>query len=411
MSSRYELISKLSSTLYGEIYLANDKSENTQVAVKLSSLPKRTNCLEDPLSEVSILEKLKEAKGQNYIVKLIEAFPVTFDGTGYLCTVMELASGGDMLDKILTMDDRKKRMSFRRIKKYLTMMAKGISFLHKNGISHLDLSLENMLLTPSDEIRICDFGQAQEKRFFESFSPRRGKLGYMCPEVYKFHAYDGFKADVWSLGVIFWSMLANGSLYDKPVPSDPHYAYVVRGKEGLKKLFAGSAVTDIPSPALDLLADMLSINSSSRYTIEQVLDHPWLRDCKKKQRQKKESAPSSPRRCDDVNSVSSNSLSPSSSSNSLSSSTFSVSGERIFSNGLRHMSSDTSLSSGSGSSGSSTPEQGIISNHLERSQTGLAPKSQKKRAVKSRSAIFSLPQVPSCNQGLVMKGLVMKGSH
>jgi len=192
---------------------------------------------------------------------------------------------------------------------------------------------------------------------------------------------------------------------------------VARGKEGLKKLFAGSAVTDIPLPALDLLASMLSINASSRYTIEQVLDHPWLRDCKKKQRQKKESAPSSPRNCDDVNSVSSNSLSPSSSSNSLSpSTTFSdVSGERIFSHGLRHMSSDTSLSSGSGSSGSSTPEQKIISNQLERSQTGLAPRSQKKRAVKSRSAIFSLPQVqtlPSCNQGLVMKvGLVMKGSH
>jgi len=259
-------------------------------------------------------------------------------------------------------------MSFRRIKKYLTMMAKGVSFLHNNGISHLDLSLENMLLTSNDEIRICDFGQAQEKRFFESFSPRRGKLGYMCPEVYKFHPYDGFKADVWSLGVIFWSMLANGSLYDKPVSSDPHFAYVAKGKEGLKKLFAGSAVTDIPSAALDLLANMLSPNSSSRYSIEQVLEHPWLRDSKSKQRsKKKEPVDPSPRFCGDVNSVSSNSLSPSDV----------ASGESVFSHGLRHIPSDTSLSSFSGS-GSSTPEQGIVSNPLARSQTVLSPKSQKK---------------------------------
>jgi len=402
MSSRYELLTKLSSTLYGEIYLANDKLENNQVAVKLSSLPKRTNCLEDPLCEVSILEKLREAKGQNYIVRLIEAFPVNFDGTSYLCTVMELASGGDMLDKILTMDDRKKKMSFRRIKKYLTMMANGVSFLHNNGISHLDLSLENMLLTSDDEIRICDFGQAQEKRFFEAFSPRRGKLGYMCPEVYKFHSYDGFKADVWSLGVIFWSMLANGSLYDKPVSSDPHFAYVAKGKEGLKILFAGSGVRDVPSSALDLLANMLSINSSSRYTIEQVVHHPWLQDFKSKQRTQTKKECIDPRRLcyESGKMVSSNSLSPSNSFADV------TSVETIFSR-LRHMSSDTSHSSGSGSS---TPEQAIVSNPLARSQTGLAPKSQKKRAVKSQSAIFSLPLVQnfSGTQGLVMKG-VMKG--
>jgi len=167
-------------------------------------------------------------------------------------------------------------------------MAKGVHFMHKRGICHLDLSLENMLLTTEDEIRICDFGQAQEKRYFESFSPRRGKLGYMCPEMYKYHPFDGYKADVWSLGVIFWSMLANGSLYDKPIPSDPHFAYVARGSEGLKRLFEGSGVSDIPASTLELLAGMLSIYPSSRYTIEQVLQHPWLQEPKKSMKQENE---------------------------------------------------------------------------------------------------------------------------
>jgi len=75
MSSRYELLTKLSSTLYGEIYLANDKHDNNKsVAVKLSSLQKGVNCLENPLREASILEKLREAKRSHYIVRLIEAF-------------------------------------------------------------------------------------------------------------------------------------------------------------------------------------------------------------------------------------------------------------------------------------------------------------------------------------------------
>jgi len=86
---------------------------------------------------------------------------------------------------------------------------------------------------------------------------------------------------VWSLGVIFWSMLANGSLYDKPVPTDPHFAYVAEGKAGLQKLFEGSDVMDIPPQCLDLLSHMLDISPKSRYTMEQVLQHPWLQDSKK----------------------------------------------------------------------------------------------------------------------------------
>jgi serine/threonine protein kinase len=289
MNSRYELVSKINSSLYGEIYLAKDKLEGNQVVVKLSALPNTTsreNSLEDPSSEVSILQKLRDVKernneGHRFIIGLMEAFPVEFDNSAYLCTVLEHASGGDMLDKIVWMDDRKKKMSFRRIKKYALMMAKGVAFIHKHGIAHLDLSLENMLLTSEDEIRICDFGQAQQNRLFRAFSPRRGKLTYMAPEIYCFHPYDGYKADVWSLGVIFWSMLSNGSLYDKPVPADPHFAYVQKGKEGLQQLFEGSEVNDIPPQCLDLLSHMLDLYPHSRYTIEEVLAHPWMQPEKK----------------------------------------------------------------------------------------------------------------------------------
>jgi len=238
MNPRYALVSKLSTSLYGEIYLAKDKYLGNQVVVKLSSIPKR-DCLENPQTEIEVLEKLREVKqqdGHQYIIKLLEAFPVTIDGDDLTCMVMEYAPGGDMLDKIVACEARKKKMSFSRIRKYGLMMAKGVAFLHSQAIVHMDLSLENMLLTAKDEIRICDFGQAQTQRLFRAFSPRRGKLTYMAPEVFKYHAYDGCKADVWSLGVIFWSMLANGSLYDKPVSSDPHFAYVAQGKARSTKI-------------------------------------------------------------------------------------------------------------------------------------------------------------------------------
>jgi len=167
MNSRYALVSKLNTSLYGEIYVATDKCTGNDVVVKLSSIPKR-DCLENPQTEIDILEKLRDIKqdGHQYIIKLVEAFPVTVDGDDSLCMVMEYAPGGDMLDKIVECEERKKKLSFSRIRKYAMMMAKGVAFLHSQGIVHMDLSLENMLLTVKDEIRICDFGQAQAQKNF-----------------------------------------------------------------------------------------------------------------------------------------------------------------------------------------------------------------------------------------------------
>jgi len=113
-SSRYELVSKISSSLLGEIYLANDRYSNASVVAKLSTIPKPTTSLEDAASEVAILEKLRDSKqrdcGHQFIIQLVEAFPVYLENSAYLCTILEHASGGDMLDKIVEMDDRKKKI-------------------------------------------------------------------------------------------------------------------------------------------------------------------------------------------------------------------------------------------------------------------------------------------------------------
>ena len=72
------------------------------------------------------------------------------------------------------------------------------------GICHLDISLENALLSEGRAV-ITDFGLAQAGRNFQG---RRGKAVYMAPEVYAGRVYDGQRADVWSLGVVLFMMLS-----------------------------------------------------------------------------------------------------------------------------------------------------------------------------------------------------------
>lgn len=70
---------------------------------------------------------------------------------------------------------------------------------------HLDIKLENVLISQDNSLRLCDFGFAKQLN-----RPQTGTLGtqgYMAPEIASDWAeYDGTKADVFSLGVLLYTM-------------------------------------------------------------------------------------------------------------------------------------------------------------------------------------------------------------
>jgi serine/threonine protein kinase len=281
MENRYTILHKLRETIYGELYRGYDNKEGQLVALKLSRATQGAlKRGEDPLGELNILADLSsslDSQGKDYIIRLHDKFSTSFNHELYYCTVLEYAGGGDLLDRILTMASERRHLTFSQIRRYLTMMAKGLSFIHRHGVSHLDLSLENILLTSTDEIRICDFGQAERKRTIHDTSLRRGKPKYMSPEVYQVQKYDGYKADVWSLGVVLWGMVTGGLIYRKPSMTDHRFVTLSKGREGLTKLLQLDEISDVCGSLLDLLVHMLDLNPETRYSADDVLAHPWLK--------------------------------------------------------------------------------------------------------------------------------------
>jgi len=150
-----------------------------------------------------------------------------------------------------------------------------VEFIHKNGLVHLDLSLENILLTKQKVLKICDFGLAREGRIFKLPHPV-GKLPYMAPEVFAKKEFDGQKADVWSLGVILWCLVTSLALYEMPTDTDARFQRLRSGKKGIKELLKAFQVDGIPESVIDLLSGMLNVNPNQRLSIKAVLDHPWL---------------------------------------------------------------------------------------------------------------------------------------
>jgi protein-serine/threonine kinase len=164
----------------------------------------------------------------------------------YIGIILEYASGGELFDHILNhryLKDHSARRLF-------SQLVSGVGYLHKKGIVHRDLKLENLLLDRNRNIIITDFGFAntfdpneelaeeeelnlgdreQVKRLgLDKIKPngmRKGDLMqtscgspcYAAPElVINDYLYTGRKVDVWSCGVILVCRLARAIVKSAP---------------------------------------------------------------------------------------------------------------------------------------------------------------------------------------------------
>ena len=126
--------------------------------------------------------------------------------------VMELCHGGELFDRIaecggLAEDDAKR---------YFVQILHALSHCHENRVYHRDLKPENILLDADDNAKVADFGLAAVYRHVTGGAgylqhTKVGSVMYAAPEVLVSTAaqgYDAACADIWSLGVILFSMLS-----------------------------------------------------------------------------------------------------------------------------------------------------------------------------------------------------------
>jgi len=298
-------------TLFGSVRLAQSKATKSLVAVKLSRLdhPLRFRLLESPESELSILRLLSSGNhgyGNQHVLRLLDEFT----DEQYQWTVLEYAARGEFFDIVSQLG----RVEEDIARHFFAQLVDGIAYIHAHGVAHLDLSLENLLLDVHDHLKICDFGVARRvcepnpaslaamptycpvveddedeeqpglppepKKDRHGNVVKPGKLGYMAPEIYSENAhlvgsgFDPRKADVFSAGVCLFMMLVGLAPWERPSQNDQRFQLCMEGR--IKDLLVLWRRDDVPALALDLLGHMLC-PYDKRYSIEDVLAHPWLR--------------------------------------------------------------------------------------------------------------------------------------
>ncbi|RDW90109.1 putative serine/threonine protein kinase (Kin4) [Aspergillus mulundensis] len=284
---------------FGKVKLGWKRDGSVEVAIKLirrESLGSNPTRLPKIYREISILRDLHHPN----IVRLHEMV----ETDRHIGIIMEYASGGELFDHIL----RNKYLKDNSARRLFAQLVSGVGYLHKKGIVHRDLKLENLLLDRNRNIIITDFGFANtfdptdelseeieynltNKEFVKRMrldktnakGLRRGDLMqtscgspcYAAPElVVSDSLYTGRRVDVWSCGVILYAMLAGYLPFDDD-PANPD-------GDNINLLYKYIVTTPLTFPeyvtphARDLLRRILVPDPRKRADLFEVARHSWL---------------------------------------------------------------------------------------------------------------------------------------
>ena len=147
--------------------------------------------------------------------------------------------------------------------------------MHNAHICHRDFRVENIILDKDYNPKIYEFEFASiNANNFNDYCTGTGC--YMAHEILEKHPYDGFKADIFSLGQLIF-MLVNG-MFGFNVPNDKDKLYFLIKSNQLNKYWSLRVNINInPSDEFkDLFIRMVAYDPLQRSTIAEVLNHPWF---------------------------------------------------------------------------------------------------------------------------------------
>ncbi|XP_036404391.1 serine/threonine-protein kinase MARK2 isoform X5 [Megalops cyprinoides] len=252
----YRLLKTIGKGNFAKVKLARHVLTGKEVAVKIIDKTQlNSSSLQKLFREVRIMKMLNHPN----IVKLFEV--IETEKTLYL--VMEYASGGEVFDYLVAhgrMKEKEARAKFRQI-------VSAVQYCHQKCIVHRDLKAENLLLDADMNIKIADFGFSNEFTLGSKLDTFCGSPPYAAPELFQGKKYDGPEVDVWSLGVILYTLVSGSLPFDGQNLKELRER-VLRGKYRIPFYMS----TDCEN----LLKKFLILNPSKRGSLEQIMKDGWM---------------------------------------------------------------------------------------------------------------------------------------
>ncbi|CAD8213627.1 unnamed protein product [Paramecium octaurelia] len=305
---RFELLEFKGKGAYGVVWKALDRKTNQVVALKkiFDAFHNDTDS-QRTFREVIFLEQLRNHENIIRLTSVIKAennkdLYMVFD---YMETDVHNVIRGDILQSLH--------------KKYIVyQVLKGLKYLHSGQVIHRDLKPSNLLINSECKVKIADFGLARSVAkpdddsnpiLTESVATR----WYRAPEILFGSQLYSKAVDIWSLGCIVGEMLLGKAIFpgssnfnqiekiiellgqptqedlealDAPMAQQIMQSIKIRQRSSFVQAFP-TATED----AIDFLKKTLVYNPNKRMTVEQALEHIYVREFKNKEVESKRDTP------------------------------------------------------------------------------------------------------------------------
>jgi len=248
---------------FAKVYLCTSLDTNRTYAVKI--VPKanlvKTRARQKLQAEIKIHRSLKH--------KHVCEYKHFFEDKTNCYILLELCQNQSMNELI----KRRKRLTEPEVKYYLSQLLNSVQYMHKLNVIHRDLKLGNLFLDKHLRVKVGDFGLAT--KLTESGEKRKticGTPNYIAPEVIegdKEKRGHSFEVDVWSMGVICFTLLVGKPPYEsKDVKST--YQRILRNE------YSFPSHIPLSQHVRDLIASMLQTRPDKRPSLETIVSHPFF---------------------------------------------------------------------------------------------------------------------------------------
>ncbi|CAD8066778.1 unnamed protein product [Paramecium sonneborni] len=257
IEEEYSVISKLGCGFSADVQLVQRSGE--LMALKVFKAQK------DKLyeNEIRIMNKLSHISG---VIRIRESL---IRG----CIMMDYAKYGNLLQYL-----QQSRLEENIARSFFKQIIFIIDKIHKMGIAHRDLKLENILLDDQYKLKICDFGFAVQ---YLDEQGRRIKVNDFvgtpqtaAPETYLQQPYHPVEADLFQLGVILFQICAGSSpFHNANIKCDANYQFIYRQQTGK---FWEKHQSEFSPELKDIIVKLLAFNPNRRLSISEIQSHPWM---------------------------------------------------------------------------------------------------------------------------------------
>ncbi|KAI8488964.1 Serine/threonine-protein kinase plk4 [Branchiostoma belcheri] len=254
----YHVLNLLGRGGFACVYRARSISTGLEVGIKMidKKLMQAAGMVTRVRNEVEIHCQLKHPA-------VLELY-TCFEDSNYVYLVLEMCHNGELgsflkkQGKVLTEEEARN---------FMRQIIEGLLYLHSHGIVHRDMTLSNLLLTRTMDVKIADFGLAtrlkvpNEKHFTMCGTPN-----FISPEVVTRKAH-GLETDVWSLGCMLYTFLTGSPPFDTD-----------QVRSTLNKVVLGDyhLPQHLSAPARDLITALLRKNPADRPKLADILSHPFM---------------------------------------------------------------------------------------------------------------------------------------